>query len=672
MISTVDSYKKKLNLYIQYNKFYYDLSNPKVTDSEYDKIKIELLDFEKKNNQFNFVSSKIGFTPSKKFSKVKHSEKMLSLDNAFDILDVKNFLKKIKNYLNFEQSKKISLNAEPKIDGISASLIYRDGNLIQGLSRGDGEFGEDITDNLLTIKNIPKKINNKNFPKFFEVRGEVYIAKKDFEKIKNNFANPRNAAGGSLRQKDSKNTEKIPLQFFAYGTISSYQKNFKEQSEFLNFLNTCGFKINELSKTLYDIAEVEKYYNDLEKARSTLDYDMDGIVYKVNSFELQQRLGNLSNSPRWAIAHKFSAEKAFSIIKDIQIQVGRTGALTPVAKIDPVTVGGVVVSNATLHNEDEISRKDIRIGDVISIQRAGDVIPQVVAVDKSKRSKTSKPYAFPKKCPCGNETIREFNQITKKMDAIRRCPDIAYECPYMAREKLKHFASKDALDIDGLGKKVVDHFWDMNFIKFPADIFKLDYKKIKELDGWGELSSSNLKQAIEQSKNITLEKFIFSIGIRHIGQENAKIIASYFKSIINFQKLFDSSQLNKELQSIREIDGIGETQINALQAFFSNQKNAKVISSLAKELSIKDYEIITKGVFANKTLMFTGGFEKMSRSESKSLAESQGGKILGSVSKKLNYLVVGKSKPTKNKVEKAKELKVEIISEDRWYQLLKR
>ena len=672
MISTVDSYKKKLNLYIQYNKFYYDLSNPKVTDSEYDKIKIELLDFEKKNNQFNFVSSKIGFTPSKKFSKVKHSEKMLSLDNAFDILDVKNFLKKIKNYLNFEQSKKISLNAEPKIDGISASLIYRDGNLIQGLSRGDGEFGEDITDNLLTIKNIPKKINNKNFPKFFEVRGEVYIAKKDFEKIKNNFANPRNAAGGSLRQKDSKNTEKIPLQFFAYGTISSYQKNFKEQSEFLNFLNTCGFKINELSKTLYDIAEVEKYYNDLEKARSTLDYDMDGIVYKVNSFELQQRLGNLSNSPRWAIAHKFSAEKAFSIIKDIQIQVGRTGALTPVAKIDPVTVGGVVVSNATLHNEDEISRKDIRIGDVISIQRAGDVIPQVVAVDKSKRSKTSKPYAFPKKCPCGNETIREFNQITKKMDAIRRCPDIAYECPYMAREKLKHFASKDALDIDGLGKKVVDHFWDMNFIKFPADIFKLDYKKIKELDGWGELSSSNLKQAIEQSKNITLEKFIFSIGIRHIGQENAKIIASYFKSIINFQKLFDSSQLNKELQSIREIDGIGETQINALQAFFSNQKNAKVISSLAKELSIKNYEIITKGIFANKTMMFTGGFEKMSRSESKSLAESQGGKVLGSVSKKLNYLVVGNSKPTKNKVEKAKELKVVIVSEDKWYQLLKR
>ena len=672
MKKTVEDYKKKLNLLKKYDEFYYEFSKPKVSDADYDNLKKELLEFEKENKEFTFVSNKIGFAPSKKFSKVKHLEKMLSLDNAFAIEDVQNFLKKIKNYLNFDLNKKISLNAEPKIDGISASLTYKDSVLIRGLSRGDGEFGEDITENLLTIKNIPKKINQKNFPKDFEIRGEVYIAKKDFEKIKDNFANPRNAAGGSLRQKNSNNTAKIPLKFFAYSTIQSNQKNFKEQSEFLNFLKICGFETNKLSKTLHDIEEVENYYHELEKIRSSLDYDIDGIVYKVNSFELQQRLGNLSNSPRWAIAHKFSAEQAFSIIKDIEIQVGRTGALTPVAKIEPVTVGGVVVSNATLHNEDEISRKDIRIGDVVSIQRAGDVIPQVVSVDKSKRSKTSKSYLFPKKCPCGNETVKEFNQTTKKMDAVRRCPDIAYECPYMAREKLKHFVSKDALDIDGLGKKVVDHFWDLNFIKFPADIFKLDYKKIKELDGWGELSSSNLEEAIEQSKNITLEKFIFSIGIRHIGQENAKIIASYFKSIKNFQKLFDSSQLNKELQSIREIDGIGETQINALQSFFSNPKNAKVITSLAKEMSIRDYEIITKGIFANKTLMFTGGFEKMSRSESKSLAESQGGKVLGSVSKKLNYLVIGNSKPTKNKVEKAKELKVEIISEDKWYQLLKR
>jgi len=672
MIKTVEDYHKQLDLLKKYDEFYYDLSSPKVSDSKYDTIKKELLEFEQKNKKYNFVTNKVGYAPSKKFSKVKHLEKMLSLDNAFDFNDVKNFLKKIKNYLNFDLQKQIILNAEPKIDGISASLIYKNKSLTQGLSRGDGDFGEDITENLLTIKEIPKIIDNKDLPDYFEVRGEVYIGKKDFQKIKENFANPRNAAAGSLRQKDSNNTAKIPLKFFAYGTTQVNQKNFTDQSDFLNYLNKCGFKTNELSKTINNIEELELYYTNLEEKRSSLDYDIDGIVYKVNNFELQHRLGNLSSSPRWAIAHKFSAEKAFSVIKDIEIQVGRTGALTPVAKIDPVTVGGVVVSNATLHNEDEIARKDIRIGDTVSIQRAGDVIPQVVSVDKSKRSKTSKPYIFPKKCPCGNDSIKEFNQITKKIDAVRRCPDIGYECKYMAREKLKHFVSKDAINIDGLGKKVIDDFWNLGFIKLPSDIFNLDYNKIKNLEGWGDLSSSNLKQAIENSKKISLEKFIFSIGIRHIGQENAKIIASYFKSVKNFQKMFNNSQLDKELQSVREIDGIGETQINALHEFFSNSKNEKVIKSLVQELSIKDFEIITKGIFANKTLMFTGGFERMSRSEAKSLAESQGGKVLGSVSKKLNYLVMGNSKPTKNKIEKAVELDVEIISEEKWYKLLNR
>ncbi len=403
-----------------------------------------------------------------------------------------------------------------------------------------------------------------------------------------------------------------------------------------------------------------------------MDYDIDGIVYKINDFTLQKRLGNLSNSPRWAIAHKFSAEKAFSVIKDIEIQVGRTGALTPVAKIEPVTVGGVVVSNATLHNEDEIKKKDIRINDVVKIQRAGDVIPQVVEVDFSKRKKNSKPYNFPSKCPCGYETIKEFNEITKKFDSVRRCPDISYDCSFIAKEKLKHFVSKDALNIDGLGKKVIDSFWDLGFIKYPSDIFNLDYNKIKELDGWGELSVSNLKESIEKSRDITLEKFIFSIGIRHIGQENAKIISSYLKSIKNFLKLFDKNNLDSELQNINEIDGIGETQIKTLKNFFTNKKNENFIFLLSKELRIQNFEIITKGIFANKTLMFTGGFEKMSRSESKSVAESQGGKVLGSISKKLNYLVVGNSKPTKSKIEKAKELNVEIISENEWYDLLNR
>jgi len=672
MVKSSKEYKEKLLLLKKYDKFYYELSKPKVSDSDYDKLKKELLKFEEVNKEFDLVSNKIGFSPSKKFSKVKHTEKMLSLDNAFDFNDVNNFLKKVKNYININEDNKLVLIAEPKIDGISASLIYQNGVLIRGLSRGDGDFGEDITENLVTINEIPKTINLQNLPYIFEVRGEVYIAKSDFENLKDQFANPRNAAAGSLRQKDAKNTSKIPLKFFAYSTVQKNQDDFKGQDEFLIFLKKCNFKTNELSKVIYSAKELENYYNHLEIIRSSLDYDIDGIVYKINDFKLQKRLGNLSNSPRWAIAHKFSAEKAYSIINDIEIQVGRTGALTPVAKIQPVTVGGVVVSNATLHNEDEIKKKDIRINDVVKIQRAGDVIPQVIEVDISKRKKNSKPYNFPSKCPCGYETIKEFNEITKKFDSVRRCPDVSYDCSYIAKEKLKHFVSKDALNIDGLGKKVIDSFWDLGFIKYPSDIFNLDYNKIKELDGWGELSVSNLKESIEKSRDITLEKFIFSIGIRHIGQENAKIISSYLKSIKNFLKLFDKNNLNSELQNINEIDGIGETQIKTLKNFFANTKNENFIFLLSKELRIQNFEIITKGIFANKTLMFTGGFEKMSRSESKSVAESQGGKVLGSISKKLNYLVVGNSKPTKSKIEKAKELKVEIISENEWYDLLNR
>ncbi len=673
MIKSSAQYKKKLALLKKYDQFYYDYSKPKISDFEYDKLKNELLKFEEINKQFDFVKHKVGYAPSVKFSKVKHSEKMLSLDNAFDIEDVKNFLKKIRNYLSLRNNDELlELIAEPKIDGISASLIYQKGNLIKGLSRGDGEFGEDITENLLTIQEIPKKINIKNLPEIFEVRGEVYISKKDFEKIKDQFANPRNAAAGSLRQKDSKNTSKIPLKFFAYSTILKNQENFQCQSDFLNFLKKCNFKINELSKVINNINDLENYYNHLEKIRSSLNYDIDGIVYKINDFNLQKRLGNLSNSPRWAIAHKFSAEKAYSIIKDIEIQVGRTGALTPVAKIEPVTVGGVVVSNATLHNEDEIKKKDIRINDTVKIQRAGDVIPQVVEVDLSKRKDNSKPYIFPSKCPCGNDTIKEFNVITKKYDSVRRCPDISYDCPYIAKEKLKHFISKDAINIDGLGKKVIDHFWDLNFIKYPSDIYNLNYDKIKILDGWGDLSVNNLKKAVDKSRDITLEKFVFSLGIRHIGQENAKIISSYFKSINTFFKLFDKTYLNNELTNLKEIDGIGDTQIKALENFFKNKKNKNIVSLLMKELRIKNFEIITQGIFANKTLMFTGGFEKMSRSESKSVTEAQGGKVLGSISKKLDYLVVGNSKPTKSKIEKAKELKIEIINEDKWYELLNR
>jgi len=672
MISSVDDYKKKLKLLNQYDKDYYESDSPKITDAEYDEIKKRLIEFEKKNPQYKFVSNKIGFAPSKKFSKVKHTEKMLSLVNAFSIEDMNGFYKKIRNYLNYEASQDITLVAEPKIDGISASLLYQNGVLVQGLSRGDGEYGEEITENLMTISDIPKKITYKKFPKIMEIRGEVYIGKKDFKNIENNFANPRNAAGGSLRQKDSKKTAAIPLKFFAYSSIQSNYSHFQSQYEFLEFLKHSNFKTNPLSKIIKNIKELEKNYNNLEQLRSGLDYDIDGIVYKINDLELQKRLGNLSSSPRWAIAHKFSAEKAFTKINDIEIQVGRTGALTPVAKVDPINVGGVIVSNVTLHNEDEIIRKDIRIGDTICIQRAGDVIPQVVYVDLSKRGKKTKAYNFPAKCPCGNDTIKEYNEISKKIDAVRRCPDIGYECSYMAKEKLKHLISKDALNIDGFGKKVVDNFWNLKLIKVPSDVFKLDYKAIKELEGWGELSCNNLIKSIEKSKTLSLAKFIYAIGIRHIGQENAKILASYFKSVTKFKKLFDPSLIKAELTNLIEIDGIGETQIKALEIFFSNKKNIKVINDLIECLQISNFENITSGIFTNKTLMFTGGFSKMSRSEAKTLAESQGGKVLGNISKKLNYLVVGDSKPANNKVEKAKNLQVKIVTEQKWHELLKR
>jgi len=397
------------------------------------------------------------------------------------------------------------------------------------------------------------------------------------------------------------------------------------------------------------------------------------LVYKVDNLKLQNRLGFVSNSPRWAIAHKFSAEKGFSIIKNIEIQVGRTGALTPVAKIEPINIGGVVVSNATLHNEDEINRRDIRIGDTVCIQRAGDVIPQVLYADKEKRNKNTKKFNFPNKCPsCGSKTIKEFNYSTKKKDAVTRCPDPKFNCKEILREKLKHFVSKDALNIDGFGKKIIQNFWDLNMIKYPADIFNLNFKKISSLGGWGDLSASNLEKAIKKSQKISLDKLIFAIGIRHIGQENAKTLAKYFVNKFFFEELFDRKKRKKILNCLLELDGIGETQVKSLEIFFSNSSNLNTVSNLIKELNVTDFKTSKSGIFYGKTIMFTGGLNKMSRAEAKSLVEKEGGKILGAASKKLDYLVVGESKPTTKKVEKAKQLNIKILDENGWYGLLNR
>ena len=447
---------------------------------------------------------------------------------------------------------------------------------------------------------------------------------------------------------------------------------FKKQSDFLKKINEWGFITNPLSQIINGVVNIERKHEELNNLRSSLDYDIDGIVFKVNDTTLQKRLGNTSNSPRWATAYKFSSEKAFTKIQDIVIQVGRTGAITPVAKVEPVNVGGVVVSNATLHNEDEIKRKDIRVGDTIQIQRAGDVIPQVISVDKTKRDKKSKKYTFPSKCLCGAETKKEFSKSTKKLDAVRRCIK-GYDCNYIAKEKLKHLVSKDAFNIEGLGKKVVDQFWNLKFVRKPSEIFKLDYNKIKNLEGWGNLSVSNLKKSINDSKKISLDKFIFSIGVRHIGQENAKILASFFKTIKEFKKFINLKNKNQILKTLIELDGIGETQIDSLKFFFSSSINVKIIQDLIGELEIQDYTVKHKdGKFSNKKLMFTGGFKNMSRSEAKSITENNGGKVLGSVSKKLDFLVVGDSKPTKKKIDLAKKLNVQILSENEWNKILNR
>ncbi len=665
-------YIAKRDLILKYNHHYFNLDSPLISDAEYDGVKKNLIKLEEKFSylkKYGSIKSKVGAPITNKFKKIKHTIPMLSLSNTFNADSMQDFINKISNYLNID-IKNFDFSSELKIDGISASLTYDNGVLSKGLSRGDGVTGEDILENLKTIRNIPKKISDNNLPKILEVRGEVYIGKKDFKTIKKNFANPRNAAGGSLRQKDPNETKKIPLKFFAYGFGIINPMIYKTQSEFISKLKEWGFAVNPYNTLVNGVEEIEKNHKYIETKRSSLDYDIDGIVYKVNDLGLQKRLGNTSSSPRWATAYKFSSEKAISKIMDIIIQVGRTGAITPVAKIEPVTVGGVVVSNATLHNEDEIERKDVRIGDTIVIQRAGDVIPQVVSVDINKRRKNSKKFIFPHKCLCGSSIQKEFNLSTKKEDAVRRCTK-GYNCPYTAKEKLKHIVSKEAFNIDGLGKKVIDQFWKLNLIKNPSDIFELNFNKIKNLDGWGELSVKNLKNAIDKSKNVSLNKFIYAIGIRHIGQENAKILASFFKSIDKFSDLFNNNQRSTILENLKDLDGIGETQILSLQNFFNNNKNIEIVKTFITKLNIQNFkESNKKGKLSNTNVMFTGSFKKISRSEAKALTENLGGKVLGAVSKKLNILVVGDSKPTKKKVEKAKELKIKIYSENEWYKLL--
>ena len=664
------NYKKKINLLQIYNKKYYEESDPAVSDEEYDTLKKDILLLEQKYKFLNSEKSPsrtVGYKPSRNFNKEAHKVPMLSLSNAFGEKDLINFEKKILNFISEDKTFKIFYSAEPKIDGISASLSYKNGDFIRGLSRGDGSVGEDITENLRTIKDIPMKILEKDFPKEIDIRGEVFIQNSDFKNLKEKFANPRNAASGSLRQKNPDYTAKIPLKFIAYTFGYERGLNIENQYEYLKKLSKWGFQTNPFNKLITGIKNLIKNYNQIEKKRASIDYDIDGIVYKINDFKLQKRLGSVANSPRWAIAHKFSSNKAISVIKSIEIQIGRTGALTPVAKIVPINIGGVIVSNATLHNEDEIERKDIRVGDTVTIERAGDVIPHILSVELKQRPKNSKKFTFPKYCPsCGSRTIKEYNIITKKNDAVRRCASEGYECEKISIEKLKHFVSKEGLNIDGFGKKIVENFYKKKLIKLPHDIFKLDFKKIEMLEGWGSLSVENLKYAINEKKNISIERLIYSLGIRHIGLENAKLISRYFKS---FSKFKDLSK-NKKYDELLNIDGIGETQVNSIKIFFSNKLNIDVMDQLEIILNIKDALDENKnGKLKDKTFMITGKLNGISRGEVKSLIEENAGTTVSSVSKKLNYLIIGE-KPTKRKIEAAKNLKIITLDQKQFLTLL--
>ena len=495
----------------------------------------------------------------------------------------------------------------------------------------------------------------------------MFIENEAFKKINKKFANPRNAASGSLRQKDPTVTAKIPLRFIAYTHGYTEEMDINNQSDFLKNLKMWGFKINQFNKKISGVKNLMENHKNLGEKRKEIAFDIDGIVYKINDFNLQKRLGFAANAPRWAIAHKFSANSSISKIINIEIQIGRTGALTPVAKIKPVNIGGVIVSNATLHNEDEIIRKDIRIGDTVTVERAGDVIPHVVSVDVKKRSNMSESFIFPLNCPsCGGKTLKDYNEVTKKNDAVRRCVNEGYECEKIAIGKIKHFVSKEAFNIDGFGKKIVENFWNLKLIKLPQDIFNLDYDKIEKLEGWGKLSITNLKFSIDKKKRISLDRFIYSLGIRHIGQENAKLMARYLKTASNFFELPNGTNI----ESLSNIDGIGATQIQSIKKFFLNKTNLKVMNELDKSLEIENTILINnRGLLKNKTFMLTGKLDGVSRAEAKSLIEKNSGKIISNVNKKLHYLIIGE-KPTTKKVNIAKELNIKIIDQKELIKML--
>ncbi|ANK80397.1 MAG: DNA ligase (NAD(+)) LigA [Rhizobiales bacterium NRL2] len=669
----------------EHDRRYYQEDAPTVTDAEYDRLRARLEELEAEHPDLVTLDSptqSVGAAPASGFGKVTHARPMLSLGNAFSEEDVADFIQRVRRFLNLDAETEIALNAEPKIDGLSASLRYEKGRLVTGATRGDGYEGEDVTANVRTVGDIPNELPN-GAPDVFEVRGEVYMSKTAFAELnraqaeagRQIYANPRNAAAGSLRQIDASVTANRKLAFFAYswGEVSALPAD--TQSGVLAALEGWGFTINPLTRICRGVDEIMALYREIEAGRGELDYDIDGVVYKVDRLDWQDRLGYVSRSPRFAIAHKFPAEKAMTVLKGIDIQVGRTGALTPVARLEPVTVGGVVVSNATLHNEDEIARKDVRIGDTVILQRAGDVIPQILGVVEDKRPVDAKHYAFPETCPaCGSHAVRDV-RADGQLDVVRRCTG-GLICPAQAVERLKHFVSRNAFDIEGLGTRQIEMFFQEGVIRAPADIFTLPGRngelKLEEREGFGATSVRNLFAAIEERREIGLDRFLFALGIRHVGQQTARVLATNYLRLDDLLAAARAAAEGPESEAYQElvaIDGIGATVADALAEFAAEPHNREVLDALLAEVRVTDFEAPKRDTaVAGKTVVFTGTLETMTRDEAKARAESLGAKVSGSVSKKTDYVVAGPGAGSKAK--KAAELGVTTLTEQEWLDLL--
>ena len=681
----------------EHDKRYYQQDRPTISDAEYDELRRRYNAIEARFPDLRTIESlslKVGVGPAGRFKKVRHAVSMLSLDNAISEQDVVDFVGRIRRFLKLSDDEKIAFSAEPKIDGLSVSLRYEDAELVTGATRGDGAEGEDVTANIRTLEDVPKELKGRLVPKICEVRGEVYMTKHAFLALNERqkeaggqiFANPRNSAAGSLRQKDPKITAVRPLGFFAYACGEMSEMPEDTQSGMIKWFEGCGFKTNPLTKLCRSTDELIAFHKKIEDGRAKLDYDIDGVVYKVDRIDWQERLGFVSRSPRWAIAHKFPAERATTVLRDIEIQVGRTGSLTPVGKLEPVGVGGVIVQNVTLHNEDYIKGvgggeplrdgHDLRIGDTVVVQRAGDVIPQIVDVLIDKRPRDAKPFHFPKKCPCDLHTdvVRE-ETATGDQSARARCTG-EFACPYQKTQHLMLFVSRRAFDIEGLGEKQIELFFDKGWVKEPADIFTLEKKHKSELleeEGYGETSVRNLFNAIERRREISLDRFIYALGIRHVGETTALALARSYGS----WKAFHDAALKvakRDEEAIAEMDAldqIGNTVIEAIASYFVEKRNRDIVERLINEVRVLDAEKpTTDSKIAGKTVVFTGSLEKMTREEAKAQAERLGAKAAGSVSRKTDFVVAGPG--AGSKLAEARKLGVKVLSEDEWLKLISR